>query len=97
MVNVPDNIQVRFHPFLDYTNMHFASGSGKNDFFGYRNHENLYFTARDKNDILIAPFFNKTPHSTKSPSIPFLMIYSTALYSENIRSVLVIVYGLHAS
>ena len=53
MANVPDNIQVRFHPFLDYTNMHSASGSGKNDFFGYRNHENLYFTARDKNDILI--------------------------------------------
>lgn len=50
---VPDEVQVRFHPFLGYTNAHGANGSFENDFFGFRNSSNIYFTKRKDSDFII--------------------------------------------
>jgi hypothetical protein len=49
----PDAIPIRFHPFLSYTNAHYSNGSFKNDFFGFRNPSNIYFTERNDSDFII--------------------------------------------
>lgn len=57
--NAPDKVLVKFHPFLDFTNVHILDRdmkkvvSAQNDFFGFRNKHNQYFGRRDPNDILI--------------------------------------------
>ena len=59
VTGAPKNVMVKFHPFIDYTNVHIWDDSlntvvsAKNDFFGYRNDENLYFDEKKTNEFLV--------------------------------------------
>ncbi len=57
--NPPDEVLVKFHPFLDFTNVHILNKNGdkvvssQNDFFGFRNRNNKYFAQRGSDEALI--------------------------------------------
>lgn len=51
--NAPDGAQIRFHPFLGFTNTHHSTGSFNNDFFGFRNSNNIYFSDRNESDFIV--------------------------------------------
>lgn len=54
IMNAPDDVQVRFHPLLNYSYAAIATNTpGLSDFFGFRNNTNLYFTERHKDEMLI--------------------------------------------
>lgn len=54
IMNVPDDIQVRFHPLLDYSYAAIQSKTPNlSDFFGFRNQSNIYFAERSEGEVLI--------------------------------------------